>query len=63
MPEEESPRKLRLCLRCRKYFDSEGPGNRICSRCNRSTRSASVRQRRMDLDAQAIDNLEAEGRR
>jgi hypothetical protein len=25
--------KQRTCLKCRKLFDSAGPGNRICKRC------------------------------
>ena len=26
-------RKKRTCLKCGKLFDSAGPGNRICQRC------------------------------
>lgn len=26
-------RKKRTCLKCQRLFDSRGPGNRICSRC------------------------------
>lgn len=35
-PERPDPRDvpaLRLCLRCRRPFDSAGFGERICSRC------------------------------
>lgn len=28
-------RKKRTCLKCDKLFDSSGPGNRICRRCQR----------------------------
>lgn len=26
-------KKKRTCLKCGKFFDSAGPGNRICRRC------------------------------
>jgi hypothetical protein len=28
-------RKQRTCLKCNQLFDSAGPGNRICRRCQR----------------------------
>lgn len=28
-----SQRKKRMCLKCKKIFVSEGPGNRICGQC------------------------------
>lgn len=28
------PDKQRQCMKCRKMFDSTGPGNRICRNCN-----------------------------
>lgn len=29
-----SRRAFRVCLRCHKIFDSDGPGNRICPPCS-----------------------------
>lgn len=29
-------RKRRVCLRCNKKFNSEGPSNRICPKCIRN---------------------------
>lgn len=34
-PEANPDAKPRTCLKCGKTFDSTGPGNRICPRCNR----------------------------
>ncbi len=31
-------RKKRLCLKCGKYFTSEGIGNRICLKCDESNK-------------------------
>lgn len=28
----------RVCLKCRKDFKSDGPGNRICNSCNNNNR-------------------------
>lgn len=28
-------RKRRTCLKCKQLFDSRGPGNRICRRCQK----------------------------
>lgn len=44
-------RKKRVCLRCRKKFDSEGVGNRICSQCQSANHSASgMRECRVVVD-------------
>jgi len=34
-PAADSPSRPRSCLKCSKTFDSTGPGNRICTSCNR----------------------------
>jgi len=33
-PTKIEPDKQRRCLKCREWFDSTGPGNRICRKCN-----------------------------
>jgi len=33
----------RICLRCREPFNSEGPHNRLCSRCGPAVASADQR--------------------
>jgi len=30
---------VRVCLKCRKEFDSKGPANRLCANCNRDNLS------------------------
>jgi hypothetical protein len=44
-------KKKRKCLRCQKQFDSQGVGNRICSKCEQSNHSASgLRECRVVVD-------------
>jgi len=44
--------KSRTCLRCGKKFQSEGPGNRICSSCKgKASKSSNVpRMRKRQKD-------------
>lgn len=36
-PRNQSRKAKRICLRCRKEFNSEGPQNRICYGCRQKT--------------------------
>jgi Holliday junction resolvase RusA-like endonuclease len=45
-----SPAKPRNCLKCGKMFDSLGPGNRICPRCQQANARVAISER--ELQAQ-----------
>lgn len=40
---EELDIKPRMCLKCSKEFESNGPGNRLCRRCGSDNRFARVK--------------------
>lgn len=42
VPIVESPAKPRKCLKCDKTFDSGGPANRICAKCQRKNAHVAI---------------------
>jgi hypothetical protein len=40
----------RSCIRCKRWFDSEWPGNRICQRCKKRNDKLSIGVESFDID-------------
>jgi Holliday junction resolvase RusA-like endonuclease len=49
-PVAESPAKPRKCLKCDRAFDSSGPANRICPKCQQANARIAIRDE--ELEAQ-----------
>lgn len=44
----------RQCLRCKIYFDSEWPGNRICPKCSKKNAKLSMGLPAYDIDGAGV---------
>lgn len=49
-----SQRDKRLCLKCQKLFDSEGKGNRICTKCDNQNVSIGGRESKFTPERRGI---------
>ena len=50
MSVDDPDKGRRQCLRCRRYFDSEWSGNRVCPRCTKRNSKLSCGVPSFDID-------------